>query len=196
MKVLKLFFIAVIVLALVFLVMYFKGCGPVASFGIETNDSIENTGQLVTEMKAIKDWEFLVIEDEDPIDSVIRGRIYDDVLVRIYYGSLRLGVDLSELSEDDLTISGDSVKAELPPIKLLDENFIDEARTQAFYEKGKWSDAAKSQLYKKAERTMRQYALSKDNFKVAEKNGIQQMESFFRSLGFKHIDVSFKPSAN
>jgi len=196
MKFLKLLVVIAVLAAIAAAFMYFKGIGPMASMKMEINDSIEDNGQLVTDMKAIKQWEFLVINEEEVIDSVIKGRIYDDVLVRIYYGSLHLGVDLAEMADSALQISGDTVIAQLPPIKLLDERFIDEARTQAFYEKGTWKDEAKGKLLNKADRVMRKNCLTKENFKLAEENGMQQMESFFRSLGFNHVAVSFASPVN
>ena len=59
-----------------------------------------------TQIKSIRDigqWELLCINDEEYVDTVRRRLIADDHLVRIYYGTLRLGLDLSDLNSDDVT---------------------------------------------------------------------------------------------
>jgi len=183
--------VAVVVIAVLFVAWKLKGSGPILSFGVEQNDTIEHTRLQVSDLKEIKQWEFLVIEDEEVVDSVQKGRFYDDVLMRIYFGTLRLGVDLSEMDEGDLQVQGDSVAVRLPMIRLLDEDFIDEAKTQAFYEQGRWSDDAKERLLQKAEGVMRKECLTQENFRLAQANGRQQAERFFRSLGYGHVDVTF-----
>ncbi len=52
-------------------------------------ESIENIGQ----------WEFLSVSDEELIDTIRRGFFGDDQLVRIYYGTLRLGIDMKDVKE-------------------------------------------------------------------------------------------------
>ena len=92
-------------------------------------ESIENIGQ----------WEFLSVSDEELIDTIRRGFFGDDQLVRIYYGTLRLGIDMKDVKKGWLQASQDSIVCTLPPIKLLDHNFIDEAKTKSFFEEGKWT---------------------------------------------------------
>lgn len=53
-------------------------------------ESIENIGQ----------WEFLSVSDEELIDTIRRGFLGDDQLVRIYYGTLRLGIDMKDVKKD------------------------------------------------------------------------------------------------
>jgi len=185
-----------IVAALVVAFMYFKSSGPIASLKMEVNEAIEKNGQLVTDMKEIKQWEFLVVNDEEVVDSVNKGFIYDDMLIRIYYGSLHFGIDMEDMADNALQVKGDTIVAQLPPIKLLDDEFINETNTQAFYEQGNWKDEAKSQLLEKAKNIMRKNCLTQENFRLAEENGLQQMESFFRSLGFNHIVIEFASPVN
>ena len=72
------------------------------------------------------------------MDTVRRGFFGDDELVFIYYGTLRLGINLHEGNQDGSRPKGDSISVLLPPIKLFDDDFIDEARTRSFYESGDW----------------------------------------------------------
>ena len=93
----------------------------------------------IKSIEAIGQWEFLSISDEELIDTVRKGLISDDELVRIYYGTLRLGIDMREVGTEWLSAEGDTIICTLPPIRLLDRNFIDEAKTRSFFEEGKWT---------------------------------------------------------
>lgn len=84
------------------------------------------------------------------IDTVRKGFFKDDELIRIYYGTLRLGFDMSEAKADWIKADKDTLVITLPKIKLLDENFIDEARTKSFFESGSWSDKDRADMYKRA----------------------------------------------
>ena len=57
-------------------------------------------------MERIRQWEFLSVRDEELIDTVRHGFFGDDQLIRIYYGTLRLGVDLAETKEGWLRLGG------------------------------------------------------------------------------------------
>ncbi len=65
----------------------------------------ENVGQTQlspTQIRTIENigqWEFLSISDEELIDTTRHGFFGDDKLVRIYYGTLRLGIDMKEVKE-------------------------------------------------------------------------------------------------
>lgn len=53
-----------------------------------------------TQIKSLEDigeWEFLSIADEELVDTVSHGFFGDDRLVRIYFGTLRLGVNMHEV---------------------------------------------------------------------------------------------------
>ena len=95
--------------------------------------SIELTPNQIQQIEAIGEWEFLAIDDEELVDTVKYGFFGDDKLVRIYFGTLRLGVNLREARPRWLSMQGDTLCAALPPVKLLDNNFIDEARTKSFF---------------------------------------------------------------
>ena len=90
----------------------------------------------ITSIEDIGEWEFLSIADEELVDTVSHGFFGDDRLVRIYYGTLRLGVNMHEVHSGWLTMDKDTVVATLPPIKLIDNDIIDKARTKSFYEEG------------------------------------------------------------
>ncbi len=162
---------------------------------VEHNTSIDLTPQQVRSIERIGQWEFLSIADEELVDTS-RQRLLgsDDHLVRIYRGTLRLGLDLSRCQQGWITTSGDTVRLELPPIQLLSPHFIDEARTEAFYESGTWTARDKEAMYQKAARQMRRRALTRDNIRSAEANATEQLTSLMRSFGFQTVEISYQSS--
>jgi hypothetical protein len=161
---------------------------PLVSVGSEGH--VESTPVVVEKMRAIGQWEFLTLSDEEVVDTVRHGFFGDDQLSRIYYGTLRLGIDMSEMDEHAIYTKGDSLSIMLPQLGLLDSHFIDEARTRSFIEDGKWTEADRAALTKKAERQMRRRCLTATNLQTAKTNGQKQVEAFFRALGYNHVHVT------
>lgn len=128
--------IAAAVAATVAVVLLLHHLNKGNSVEVVTNDKIDITPTQIEQIRSIGQWEFLSISDEELIDTVRHGFFSDDELVRIYYGTLRLGLDLSEARPDWIVSSGDSITMKLPRIKLLDKRFIDEGRTRSFFESG------------------------------------------------------------
>ena len=160
------------------------------SLGSDTQ--IDVTPTQIMSIKAIGEWEFLAVNAEELVDTVRKGFFSDDKLVRIYYGTLRLGIDMSQLEPEWIEASGDSVMLMLPKVGLLDTDFIDEARTKPFFESGKWKPEDKEAMYKKAYRQMKAHCLTKENLQAAEANGEEQMRNMMRSMGYKNIKITWK----
>ena len=160
------------------------------SLGSDTQ--IDVTPTQIMSIKAIGEWEFLAVNAEELVDTVRKGFFSDDELVRIYYGTLRLGIAMSQLEPEWIEASGDSVMLMLPKVGLLDTDFIDEARTKPFFESGKWKPEDKEAMYKKAYRQMKAHCLTKENLQAAEANGEEQMRNMMRSMGYKNIKITWK----
>lgn len=146
------------------------------------DDKIDCTPTVIESMRAIGQWEFLEINDEEIIDTVRTGFFSDDELVRIYYGTLRLGIDLSECSKDWIRVGKDTIHVTIPQVKLLDYNFIDEARTRSFFETGRWSNADRKALYEKARRIMLQRSLNDENIAIAQRNATEQIARMLQPI--------------
>ena len=156
---------------------------------LEVDDGIDVTPQQIESIRAIGQWEFLSITTEELVDTVRKGFISDDHLARIYYGTLRLGIDMSRVQ---LEARGDTVVATLPRVTLLDSNFIDEARTKAFYESGKWTPSDLEALYQKARRQMKAHSLTPQNLQSAEDNADAQFRQLMKAMGYNNIIVRFE----
>lgn len=155
----------------------------------------EKTSMSLTQIRAIEDigeWEFLTINDEEIIDTVRHEFFGDAELVRIYYGTLRLGIDLREAGKGWIKTKGDSIIATLPPIKLLDDDFIDEARTRSFIESGSWTHADREALYQRAAAVMRKRCLTTSNIKSAQSNASKQFANLLRSMGYDNVSIRFE----
>lgn len=156
------------------------------------SDSIDFTPVHIRSIENIGEWEFLAIADEELVDSTRHRTLgRDDRLVRIYHGTLRLGIDLSQAREGWVQTEGDSVHLQLPPVRLLSERFIDEARTRAFYESGTWSARAKEQMYYKAARQMRHRCVTPQTLKQAETNARAELTALFQTFGFTRVGIDF-----
>ena len=158
----------------------------------------ENVGQTQlspTQIRTIENigqWEFLSISDEELIDTTRHGFFGDDKLVRIYYGTLRLGIDMKEVKEGWIETEKDTIVCTLPPIKLLDHNFIDEAKTQSFFETGDWTGKDRQKLYERAYNAMRIRCLTNTNISTAEENAQIQFYKMLKAMGFTNVKVRFE----
>ena len=157
--------------------------------GLEVDDTIGVTPEQIASIKAIGQWEFLSVSNEELVDTVRKGFFSDDQLVRIYYGTLRLGIDMNRVR---LYVQGDTVTLSAPPVGLLDQNFIDEARTKAFYESGKWQPKDREALYHKARRQMLAHGLTPENLRHAEQNADTQLRQMMKAMGFQNIIIKFE----
>lgn len=191
------FLIAVIVVSVVALRVLIK-CEDEVKGTKEEKVEIKHTPILVSTLQEIGQWEFLAIEDDEIVDTIRKGIIYDDVLTRIYHGIVRIGVDMKKMRKKWITYQkkNDKLIVRLPKVGLLDKKFIDEANTDSYYESGRWSDNARKQLLKKAERKMLKRCLTKQNIKLAEENGKSAAEQLFKSLGYDNVEVTFAQREN
>lgn len=188
----RLTLITVAILAIVIALLTIARCSRHNELHVEMERGIGLTPEIVTSLKGIGQWEFLSINDEELVDTIRKGFFSDDHLARIYYGTLRLGIDMSKTQEGWIVSKDDSVSVTLPPIELLDSNFIDEALTRPFIEKGTWTDADRQQLYVKACRQMRKRCLSHSNIQSAENNATRQFNQMLQQMGFKKIRIRIR----
>jgi hypothetical protein len=159
---------------------------------VAANEQIDITPEQITSIKALGEWEFLAIANEELVDTVRKNILKDDHLVRIYYGTVRLGVNMHQVSPGWIRTAGDSIEVVLPKIGLLDRDFIDEARSKSFFESGKWSPKDRDALYRKAYKKMLHRSLTKENINKAQQNGEAQFRQMMRSMGYEHVSIRFE----
>ncbi len=152
---------------------------------------IDLTPQQIQSIKDIGQWEFLSVSDEQLVDTTRRGIFSDDHLVRIYYGTMRLGIDMRQLKTGWIQREGDSLTIILPSIGLLDRDFIDEARTRSFHESGRWTAQDREALLKRAYQRMLQHGMTDQNIESARQNGEALFRQMMRSMGFEHVHIQW-----
>ena len=146
----------------------------------------------VQDIREIGQWEFLSVADEELVDTLHEHWWRDKELIRIYRGTLRLGIDLGKAKEQWIHLQGDTAIVELPGIELLDDDFIDEANSEAFFETGSWDQDAREALYQKAKRQMYERCYTRENILQAEENAKEQLAQFVKAMGFEHAVVKLE----
>lgn len=180
------------IIALMAVACWFTKSVSETKVGIDADQAIDMTPEQIERIKAIGEWEFLSVAFEEMVDTTRKGFFSDDHLTRIYYGTLRLGVDMQQVGSDWIQVQGDSIEVTLPAIRLLDKNFIDEARTKSFYESGRWKPADREALYQRARQRMLKRGLTKQYIETAQTNGEAQFRQMMLSMGYEHVSIRFK----
>ena len=188
----KLGIAVVVVIAVVAGFLWLRNVTKGDHISLGTDNRIELTPTQIQSMKAIGEWEFLSVSAEELVDTVRKGLFKDDELVRIYYGTLRLGLNMHRLQQGWIKAEGDSVAMTLPKIGLLDKDFIDEARTKPFFESGKWKPEDRDALYRKAYTQMMNHCMTQENLLAAEHNAEEQLRNMMRSMGFSNVRITFE----
>lgn len=159
---------------------------------IGSDNTINVTPERIAEIKRLGQWEFLTVEDEVVVDTIrYRHIVSDDRLTCIYRGTVRLGINLDHASADWISNHNDTIKVLLPAPSILDDNFIDEASTEVFYQNGRWGAYARELMYRGAAARMKAFALSPENIKIVKEAATNRFTSLFKSLGAKDVTVIF-----
>ncbi|MDY4753344.1 MAG: DUF4230 domain-containing protein [Prevotella sp.] len=170
------------IIAVVVCMVWFCNATKESTLSFSSNDEIDFTPTIVERMRSIGQWEFLSISDEELIDTVRTGFFTDDELVRIYYGTLSIGIDLRDCSKDWISTEGDTIFVTLPEVKLLDQNFIDEASSRSFFETGSWSNKDRKAMYERARQRMLSRCLTEENLNTARLNAREQIGRMLRPI--------------
>ncbi len=188
---LRLCFLALTALVVTLAVRHFVAGKPWPSFfGFSLSRPLvaEPTPMRIRVVRDIGQWEFLSVDDEEVVDTIRRHWLTtDDRLVRIYRGTLRLGIDFRQCADDWALAYGDTVKVRMPEVHLLDHLFVDEARARSFYESGHWDAATRTDMLHRAEAAMRRRCLTPENMQLAQQAAREQLTRFFLALGYSHV---------
>lgn len=171
---------------------WLRSCTKGDHIEIGADDVIDASPTQIQSIKDIGEWEFLSVSLEELADTVRKGFFSDDELARIYYGTLRIGINMHQVEPGWLMAEGDSVSLSLPPVALLDRDFIDEARTKPFFETGTWKPEDREALYRLAHKNMLAHGLTKENLATAEDNAREQITSLMKTMGYKKVTIIFK----
>ena len=189
--VVKFRYLWLILLAIVIVALCLRQCRDEWRSGeglhVSSNKQIDVSPEEIRKIKDIGQWEFLAIRTEELAELDEKALLGDKQLAQIYTGTVRLGIDMKKAPDDWFTAKGDTAVLYLPTVGLLDKNFIDEAQTKAFYEKGTWRAEDKNKLYALAYRKMMARCLTVDNLRAAR----QQASQIFFAFGYKYIIINY-----
>ena len=164
-----------------------------------TLNSRADTYMTASQIESIRDigqWEFLSVNAEELVDTTRPGLFTPDHLVRIYYGTLRLGIDLANIDSSCVSTKGDTLVLTVPDVSLLDSAFIDEARTRSFHESGVWSGRDRNALYDRARQKMLNRCLTTQNIESTRQMASTQLLQILHAMGFEQARIEFRQNDN
>lgn len=193
--VVKFRYLWLILLAIVIVALCLRQCRDEWRSGeglhVSSNKQIDVSPEEIRKIKDIGQWEFLAIRTEELAELDEKALLGDKQLAQIYTGTVRLGIDMKKAPDDWFTAKGDTAVLYLPTVGLLDKNFIDEAQTKAFYEKGTWRPEDKNKLYAIAHRKMLARCLTIDNLRAARQQASAQFDQIFFAFGYKYVIINY-----
>lgn len=114
-----------------------------------------------------------------------------DRLVIIGRGEVIAGTDLKNLSEKDISVTGDSVHIILPRATIL-QTIINPTGFETYDEKGKWSEQEVTQLKLKIRNEITQRALRENILDQANQRCVEIIRTLIANSGFKKINIELK----
>ena len=153
------------------------------SVNVVTNSQIDKTENTIVSLRNIGQWEFLTIDVEELVDTAIAKTFGADRISCIYKGTCRLGIDMADESLC-ISTSGDTAFVKLPQAKLLDEHFLQDAKTQVFFQDGDFAPVVMESLKRRAQQRMKVRALTDKNLRQTEANARSQIAGLLKASGF------------
>jgi hypothetical protein len=110
-------------------------------------------------------------------------------------GSIKAGIDLSQLKEENITIENKTISLHLPPAKVIYLNIPPETVQLEFQKTGflrdNFSYTEQNELMVQAEKQIRAAADSIGILQSAEKNADVFLKSFLKRLGYTVINIHY-----
>ena len=133
-----------------------------------------------------------VVEEKDA--SWIVRLFGDNKVVLVAVGEVLAGVDMTLLAEEDVAVSGTTVKIIMPPAEILSvhlvpgESWVYDRKLNIL--KPNWQ--LELQAQEQAEATLRQWSIDNGILVQAEDVFTARIEAFLRRLGFTAVTILFR----
>lgn len=157
-----------------------------------------NGAAIVKEMQSLNRLETAQFTIEKIIDAgtsgnAIQDLLFGDRLLFIAHGQVIAGFDLSQLSENDISISNSQIELTLPEpeiffVRLDSEQSRVYDRDQGLLSRGNKDLESAARL--EAERAIRQAACESEILTEATDNGRKQLTTILRSFGFDSVTIN------
>lgn len=204
----KILYLIIVILVLVLGIYVANICG-FSLFGTlfpNEGPKIEKTANVVTEVKAISKFTTACFYEELPlstsktsaaVDNSVVGTVagwfgkrpkdvMSDNLCVIVSGKVRAGYDLSQLTEDHLRQSNDTIWVTLPPVEIFDA-VVNPSDVDVFVEDGTWSHQEMTRLTASATDQLIADATAAGILERARTSGEDQLRALFQSFGFTTV---------
>jgi len=135
-----------------------------------------------------------VVEEKDA--SWIIRLFGDNRVVLVATGEAMAGVDMTLLSEEDVIVSGTTVKLIMPPAEIFSvrlipgESWVYDRKLNIL--KPNWQ--LELQAQEQAERSLRNWSIDNGILGQAEEVFTARVEAFLRRLGFTDVTILFRGS--
>ena len=151
--------------------------------------------QALSELVTVKYVLEKVVMAESPKTTTLQNLLpgQDDKIILLAHGIVKAGVDLGQLKPEDVQISGEKIRIQLPRAFVTD-GYLDENATQVLDRK----TGLLRSLDKKLEQQARQEAQTQIR-RAARESGIEreaneraqeQLAKFLKTFGFQEVEIS------
>lgn len=161
---------------------------------------LEKTANVVTQIRNISEfttacyYEDLVIQEVKDSENTINKvsswfgaeSLSKDELCLIAQGKVRAGFNLSNLSEDAISISGDTLRLALPKPEIFDV-IVNPSNYEVFVEEGDWSHEQVAAIQAKIRTQIEQDALNYGILEQADKIGRERLTELFKVFGYNSV---------
>ncbi len=113
--------------------------------------------------------------------------IHNEIAI-ICKATVRAGYDLSEITENDLKVSKDTVSIKLPSPKVFDV-IMNPSDYEIYVEEGKWSHEEITAMQTNAQKDVLVDAVNFGILKKADEVGKVRIEELFKTFGFNVVNV-------
>ena len=158
----------------------------------------ENTATVIRQVQTLADLvtvkyvvEKVVILDAPPTSTLGQFVQGDNRVLLLAHGIVKAGINLKNLTPADVTISGKTIRIQLPPAQITDA-YLDDTQTKVI----DWKQGFLRSFDKDLEQTARQMAVE-DIRRAARTDGILdeatqraelQLALFFQKAGFERVE--------
>lgn len=189
-----------LLLSFSFLVIFLFGLVSVVRFFIpKSNYNFKaNSRTVVKQIRDLQRLETAQFTIEKVIDagtnkSAFQQLLFGDKILLIAQGEVIAGVDLSKLSDSDISISGSTIRLILPPSEILITT-INNDQTRVYDRKlgilSRGDKDLEAKAREKAEGLIRQAACDGHILDQASTNARAQMTALLKSLGFETVIIT------
>lgn len=123
---------------------------------------------------------------EDSAKEVVRDSTEAGQIVFIVKTKVRAGFDLSKISENDLSISNDTLSVKLPEPEIFDI-IANPSDWRIYHRAGKWEDNEIRTIQSHSLEGIRQDAIELGLLEKAQTHGKEALVSLFKTFGFKEV---------